>query len=199
MKYKESEVLDILRQFTDKPKKVINKWNTDKSNNFKDVELNQYIYSFPIIIKGKKVGLVTLANLYSSGLDRDDIMQKYFGHMHYKKTWETFSHDTYMFCYLTTYKSFKLDKLAKGFYGQTLTVKDANDIPFDFTISFGSPEKEKDMHLFENFARSSTSYSFDNDVNIKVDKPLFGWTLSDKIKDNIRERLRDQTINEIIK
>lgn len=198
MKYKESEVLDILKQFTDKPKKAINQWNINKSNTPPTEELSQYVYSFPVIINDAKVATITLANVYHIGVNNDDIMQKYFGHKEYKKTWDSFSHDTYLFCYLTIHRTFSLNKIVKGFYGQTITAKDALDVEFTFDICYGSPDKEKDIYIFEEWARSEKSYSFDNGVSVKFDKPKNGWRLGDKINENIKSRLRNQTIDSII-
>jgi hypothetical protein len=151
-----------------------------------------------MIINEEEVATITLSSLYSSGLNTDDVMQKYFGHEQYIKTWETFSHDTYLNCYLTIHKEFKLDKIAKGFFAQTLTAKDKNNKDFEFNVSYGGPENEDDSYLFEIWAGGRNSYRFDNGVNIQVDVPKVGWLLGDKIKDNIKVRLRDQKINKLI-
>ncbi len=198
MKYKEYEVLDILKLVSDNPEQVLSSWNNRKANTpVKIGEHNHWVYSFPIIVEDQEVATITLASLHGvSGID--DLMQKYFGHEDYEKSLWTFSHDTYNYCYLTIHKEFTLPKVVKGMVGQSFIGKDAKGNEFEFKVSYGHPEKEKDEDQY--YIWIDDSYRFDNGVSIKIEEKKLkeGWSLGKKINENIKIRVRDQKIEEII-
>jgi hypothetical protein len=197
MKYNEEEILDILKLTCDNPKEVLLKWNNNKANT--PVEFgkhNHFVYSFPLIVDEEEVATITLASLYSVD-GRDNLMQKYFGHEDHERSWETFSHDTYKFCYLTIHKEFKLPKIVKGMRGQKFIGKDAQGNEFQFSVSYGYPEKEDDVDQFEIWI--DDAYRFDNGIAIQIEETqIQGWSLGKKINENIKIRVRDQKINEIV-
>lgn len=206
MKYTEEEVLDILKTISDSPKKILKLYNTNKANtplDLNDRQFNHFVYSFPVIIDNEEKATITLVSLYGGDLHniKDSLMQKYMGYEEYKRSYETFSHDTYQYCYLTIHKKFKLPEIAKEFHAQSFTTKDADNIEFTFKMSYGNPytEEDKGDRLFYNWV--SKSYQFDNNVKIKIEnnKLINGWELGKKINENIKTRLRDNKISDIIK
>lgn len=201
MKYKEHEVLDILKLVSDNPEQVLSSWNNRKANKPIDLDKFNYpyfVYSFPIIIDDEEVATITLVSLYGGNLnsEKPDLMQKYFGHEDYEKSWHAFSHDTYLDCYLTIHKDFGLPKVVKGLRGQSFTAKDANGNDFEFKVSYGFPEKERDKDQY--FIWVEGAYRFDNGVAIQIENKFEGWSLGKKINENIKIRVRDQKIEEII-
>ena len=206
MKYTHLEVIDIIKTATDQnPEEVLNLWVDKKSNTKLDLSNYNhahYIYSFPLVIDNKEVATITLTELYSvSG--RDDLMLKYFGREDFNLSWNSFSHDTHLFCYLTIHKEFELPELCKGFFAGKFQGTDANGRPFEFTASYGDPEEEKDSHYYYQWVDTKTSYRFDNDVNIDISVKPAGWKLGQKINENIETRLipykREEKINDIFK
>jgi hypothetical protein len=124
-------------------------------------------------------------------------MQKYFGHEDHERSWDTFSHDTYKFCYLTIHKEFKLPKIVKGMRGQKFIGKDTKDNEFQFSVSYGNPDKESDSHHYHIWIDGA--YRFDNGIAIQIEETqIQGWSLGKKINENIKIRVRDQKINEIV-
>lgn len=201
MKYTESEVLDIIKSVTDKdPQEVFNTWVNRKSNTPLDHQYNNFVYTFPIVIEGKEVGDITLANLASHNQSvREELMLRYFGKEDYDTSWWEFSHDTYLDCFLTIRKEFELPEICKGMCGDTLRGIDANGRPFEFQISYGDPEEEKDSHYYSQWV--DKAYRFDNGVSIQVNQ-MNGWSLGEKINENIEKRLipykRAEKINNIL-
>ena len=200
MKYKEYEVEDILKQFTDSPDKVILQWNINKSNTPLDTSKRTYdhlVYSFPMIVNGEEVASITLVSCYSGDLSskRDDLMQKYLGHEAFKSSWETFSHDTYLNAYLHVKKTFHLDKIVDGFHAQAFITKDVNGKDLEFKVSYGYPTNEKDSYVKDQWV-NSRDYRFGNGVNLSVNLTK-GWSLGQKINENIKIRLRDSKIDDI--
>ena len=204
MKYTESEVLDIIKSVTDKdPQEVFTTWVNRKANTPLDLTKHQYghfVYTFPITVEGKDVGDITLVDLYShSPSSKEDLMLRYFGKEDYDKSYCEYSHDTYLFCYLTIHKEFSLPKICKGMCGDTLKGIDANGRPFEFQISYGTPEKEKDDHYYHQWVNDG--YRFDNGVTIQVSR-MNGWSLGQKINENVEKRLipykRAEKLNDIL-
>lgn len=202
MKYTEAEVLDIIKSTTDKdPKEILSLWDNKKANTllYPKNKYNQFVYTFPIIIENKEVGEITLADLYNNSSSRDDLMMKYLGKENFDISYCEFSHDTYLFCYLTIHEEFKLPEICKGMYGDTLQGIDASGRPFEYQISYGNPEKEKDSYLYSQW--TDKAYRFDNDVNIIVSK-MSGWTLGEKTNENIEKRLipyrREEKLDNIL-
>lgn len=195
MKYTEEEVLDIIRTLTDKdPVEVFDSWvNNQKANKLLDLSKYNYplfVYTFPIILQeglgdGREVGEITLVDLYSLS-NRDELMLKYLGKEKYDKSWSEFSHDTYLHCYLTINKEFKLPKICPGLYGDTLQSRDSNGKTFQYTIAYGDTTEEDDMHFYHKWVDGG--YRFNNGVSIKVNK-MQGWSLGEKINENIEQRL----------
>jgi hypothetical protein len=202
MKYTHPEVIDIIKSVTDQnPEELLKLWVDKKSNTpLEHNNYNNYIYSFPLIIGRTEVATITLADLYHNIDTRDDLMLKYFGREDFNKSWWTFSHDTYLDCYLTIHKQFELPEICKGLNGDTFQGIDANRKPFEFKISYGDPEKEEDSHYYYQW--KDGGYSFDNSFSVQVNR-MNGWILGRKINDNIETRLipykRDEKINTLIK
>jgi hypothetical protein len=190
MKYTESEVLDIIKSATDKdPQEVFTTWVNRKANtplDFTKHQYNHFVYTFPITIEGKDVGDITLVDLYHNTGGRDDLMLKYLGKEDYDISWDCFSHDTYLFCYLTIRKEFQLPEICKGLHGDTFQGVDANGRPFEFQISYGDPKEERDEHYYHKWV--DKAYRFDNGVAIQVNK-MGGWSLGKKINENVEKRL----------
>lgn len=204
MKYTHSEVIDIIKLATDQnPEEILNLWLDKKSNTTLEFgSNNHYIYSFPLLIDNKEVAIITLTSLYNVN-NRDDLMIKYFGREDFNLSWESFSHDTYLFCYLTIHEEFELPEIVDGFFAAKFKGTDANGIPFDFSVSYGDPEKEDDTHYYYQWVDTKTSYRFDNGVNIDIETEPNGWLLGQKINENIETRLipykREDKINSLIK
>lgn len=203
MKYNHSEVIDIIKSTTDQnPEEVLNLWLDKKSNTPLEFgSNNHYVYSFPLVIDNKEVATITLTGLYSVN-GRDDLMLKYFGREDFNLSWDCFSHDTYLFCYLTIQEEFELPEICKGFFGDKFKGIDANGIPFDFSVSYGNPEKENDTHYYYQWVDTKTIYRFDNGVNIDIKTKPNGWKLGQKINENIETRLipyKREKINTLIK
>ena len=194
MKYKEYEVLDIIKSCTtEDPGKILLDWNNKKANTPLDLKKWHYpyfVYSFPVVIEDKKVATVTLVSCWGTGLSsqKDDLMQKYFGHEEYENSYWTFSHDTYLDCYLTVHQEFELPKIVKGFSGQEFKSEDAEGNEFRFTVSLGYPEKEDEVYIWKQYINGEC-YRFDSDLNIQIlDKIQKGWLLGAKINENIEKR-----------
>ena len=191
MEYKEHEILDILKSVSDNPEKILLDWNINKANTLIDLKKQSFpyfIYSFPIILDNEEVATITLASLYGVS-NVDNLIQKYLGHQEYIKTWSTLSHDTYKYCYLTIHKEFKLPKIVDGMNGKSFIGKDAIGNNFEFMVSYGYPEKEKDSHQYYTWVDGG--YRFDNGVSIKFkgSGPEEGWSLGEKINENIKKRI----------
>ena len=207
MKYTHSEVIDIIKTATDQnPQEVLNLWVDKKSNTPLEFgSHNHYVYSFPLVIDNKEVATITLTELYSVN-SRDDLMLRYFGRENFDLSWDCFSHDTYLFCYLTIHKEFQLPEIVDGFCAGKFQGTDANGRPFDFNVSYGYPEKEGESYVRYQWINDKTTYRFDNDINIdisvKFNSRPAGWKLGQKINENIETRLipykREEKINDII-
>jgi hypothetical protein len=204
MKYTEAEVLDIIKCSTDKdPQEVFTTWVNRKANTLLDLTKHQhkkFVYTFPIKVEGKEVADITLVDLYHNTSSRDDLMLKYLGKEDYDGSWSTFSHDTYLYCYLTIRKDFQLPEICKGLHGDTFQGVDVNGRPFEFKVAYGNPEKEKDSHY--HYQWIDKGYRFDNGVAIQVNK-MNGWLLGKKINENVEKRLipykRADKLNDILK
>jgi len=200
MKYTENEVLNIISSLTDKnPDEIILNWNINKSNTLLDLNKTEYksfLFSFPLLVNNKEVATITIADLYNFHSGRDYLMQKYFGHVKYEGTYFTFSHDTYLDCYITIHKDFELPKIVEGFYGKTDKYLDAKGIEFEYTISYGYPDKEKDLRVYDSYIYKSYRF-LDNDIFIKV-KIKNGWSLGEKINEHIKKRKRDILISKLL-
>ena len=205
MKYTEAEVLDIIKCATDKdPQEVFTTWVNRKSNTLLDFTKHQYnhfVYTFPIVVEGKEVADITLVSLsaHTHHSLKDDLMLRYFGKEDYDKSYWEYSHDTYLDCYLIIRKEFTLPKICKGMCGDTLQGVDANGRPFEFQISYGTPEKEKDDHYYHKWVNDG--YRFDNGVTVQVSR-MNGWSLGQKINENVEKRLipykRAEKLNDIL-
>ena len=202
MKFTEEEVLDIIQSATDKnPKEVLKAWVNGKAD--KPLDLSNYnyplfVYTFPLILNGEEVANITLASLSGNNSSvREDLMLKYFGREDYELSWWTFSHDTYLDCYLTIHKKFELPTIVKGFHGGTYKAKDAKGEEFVFSISYGDPVQEDDYYVYHKYV--DKSYRFDNGVNIIINEVKNGWSLGEKINKNIFIRTRDNKIEEVLK
>ena len=205
MKYTEAEVIDIIRTATDKdPEEIFKSWVNRKANTPLDLTEYRYphfVYTFPITLNdGRKVGDITLVSLYGHGQGlKEELMLRYFGKEDYDASWWTFSHDTYLDCYLNIRKEFQLPEICKGLHGDTLQGIDANGRPFQFKLAYGNPEKEQDSHY--HYQWIDKGYRFDNGVAIQVNQ-MDGWLLGDKINENIQTRLipflRNSKIEEVL-
>jgi hypothetical protein len=192
MKYTEAEVIDIIKCATDKdPQEVFTTWVNRKANTPLDLTKHQYnhfVYTFPIKVEGKDVGDITLVSLsaHTHQSLKDDLMLRYFGKDDYDASWDTYSHDTYLDCYLTIRKEFSLPEICKGLHGDTFQGVDANGRPFEFQISYGGPKEERDEHYYHKWV--DKAYRFDNGVAIQVNQ-MNGWSLGKKINENVEKRL----------
>jgi hypothetical protein len=205
MNYTEAEVLDIIKCATDKdPQEIFKSWVNRKSNTPLDLTKNSYghfVYTFPIKIDGKEVAHITLVSLSShTGQSlKNDLMLRYFGKDDYDASWYTYSHDTYLDCYLTIRKEFQLPQICEGLRGDTFQGIDANGRPFEFKVAYGYPEKEEDSHYYYQWVNKTIT--FDNDVTIRVNQ-MNGWSLGKKINENIEQRLipykREEKLNKIL-
>lgn len=200
MKYDEHEVLDILKYSGfDNPDKILKLWKERKSNTLPKDNYNTFVYSFPLIVNEEEVATITFVSLYgTNNYLIDDLMLKYFGNELYDLSYMTFSHDTYMHCYLTIHKQFELSEICKGFNGDIFIGKDSKGNDFGFKVSIGCPDNEDDSYLYNSYV-DDKSYRFDNGVNITVERIVNGWNLSDKIKENIKKRIREFKIKSLVK
>lgn len=205
MKYTEAEVMDIIKCATDKdPQEVFTTWVNKKANTPLDLSKSIYgyfVYTFPIKVDEKEVADVTLVSLsaHTHQSLKDELMLKYFGKEDYDASWNTYSHDTYLDCYLTIRKEFELPKICKGLCGDTFQGVDDIGRTFEFKVAYGYPEKEKDSHY--HYQWIDKAYRFDNGVHITVNK-MNGWSLGKKINENVEKRLipykRAEKLNEIL-
>ena len=192
MKYTEAEVIDIIKCATDKdPQEIFKAWANRKANTPLNLNKSNYpvfVYTFPIVVDGKEVADITLVDLSSHTHQslKDDLMLRYFGKDDYDASWETYSHDTYLDCYLTIRKEFSLPEICEGMRGDTFQGVDANGRPFEFKVAYGNPEKEKDSHYYYQWV--DKAYRFDNGVAIQVNQ-MNGWSLGKKINENVEKRL----------
>ncbi len=71
MKYTEEQVIDIIKSITKKsPKTVLKNWKEKDSNRLLDLSEYKYesfIYTFPVIIDGKEIALITIADFAYTG------------------------------------------------------------------------------------------------------------------------------------
>lgn len=199
MRYKEHEVLDIIKSCSElDPVEALSDWNKKKANTPLDLSEWNYpyfIYTFPIIVKEEEVGSITVCKVSSANLERDEFMQKYFGHKDYEKCYWTFSHYSYLDCYLLINKEFELPEIVKGFYGKDFIGKNAEGNEFEFTITYGHPSDEDDEYTFDNYTFDNheyTTYSFDSGINIKIQNIEAGWSLGEKINENIKNRSKQE-------
>ena len=123
-------------------------------------------------------------------------MLKYFGYSDYVAAWDDFSHDTYLDCYLSITKEFSLPEIVKGFRCETFKSKDAMNNEFEFTMSYGYPEDEDDIDSVEKLI--GLTYRFDNGVSLEIPK-INGWSLGEKINQNIKKRKRNKNIESLLK
>jgi hypothetical protein len=107
MKYTEEDVLDIIKYLSKEkdPKFILKEWGENKANeplDLKGYEYPLFVYSFPIEVDDEELAIVTLVELYNTGIDNkmDSIMPKYMGFENYKNSWDAFSHKTYLHCFL---------------------------------------------------------------------------------------------------
>lgn len=196
-KYTEDEVLDIIKSCTDEsPKEVLFKWNEKKANTPLDLNKWDYpyfVYTFPINVKGKDVGKVTIVKEFGIS-NIDNFMLKYLGAKDFEVTMSTFSNETYHWCYLTINEEFKLPKIVKGLHGQTFKGIDAGVEEFDFRLSYGSNSKEKDFYTYLEYRNDFDGYRtynfYDNThINLQIKGLKNGWSLGEKINENIQNRL----------
>jgi hypothetical protein len=205
MKYKESEVLDIIKSLTDQdPEKVLNDWANKKGNILLDLTENSYnnfIYTFPLKKEDKLIANITLTSLYGWGQDvKDHLMLKYFGKEEYDKSFHTYSHDTYLDNYFRIFSGFTLPKIVDGLFGEVFEIEDAEGKKFEVRVSAGYPTNESDEYIWHKWVDSNTTYRFDNGVSIKINtKDMQGWSLGEKINESIKTRTRDNKINSVIK
>lgn len=201
MRYTEAEILDILKYSGfENPTSVFKSWNDRKSNTLPtdNEDINTFLYSFPIIINEEEVATITLVSLYGTSQSHiDNLMQKYFGTDIFNKSFMTFSHDTYLHCYLTVHKEFTLTDICKGFVGDVFVGKDSKNNEFIFKVSAGWPDDEEDSYLYHTYVDDNSSYRFDNGVHLTIPKIEQGWNLSDKIKENVTKRIRDYKIESL--
>jgi len=197
MEYNHSEVIDIIRSLTDKdPNEILKKWNINKSNTLlpNPDYYKSFVYTLPLIIDGDEVAHITLVGL-SPNHNFENLMHKYFGHEDYDRSLFTYSNDTYMTCFLTIYKEFKIPEYVKGFSLGRYKSYDSKGLEFNFKICHGYPKEGKDQYL--DRLHKEDAYGFDNGVNIKIDVEN-GWSLGERINQNIEMRIRDRKINEIL-
>lgn len=200
MNYTENDILDIIKSLTNKnAEEILLNWNLNKSNTFLDLkEENKYdnfIFSFPLLINSEEVATITVVDLYHCNGVRDYLMQKYFGHEKYERSYCVFSHDTFLTCYITIHKEFELPKIVESFYGKNDKYFDAKGVEFEYRISYGYPLNENESYVYHHY--TNKSYRFDNDINIIVDIEN-GYSLGKKINENIRKRKRDILINKLL-
>jgi len=196
MNYNEPEVLDIIKQCTDKnPEQILLDWNNKKANTPLDLEKRDYpyfVYSFPLIVNNEEIATITLVSLYGGDLNskKPNLMQKYLGHIKYEESWWAFSHDTYLDCYLTIHKEFELPEIVEDFYGGTFKTVDTNGKEFEFTVSYGRP-LDFEKHGYVYYQYTNKAYRFlNNDINIQIkEDEIEGWKLGEKINENISKRL----------
>lgn len=194
MKYKKSEVIEIIKGLTDKDaESILFDWNVRKSNKLLellDYKYPVFVYSFPVEIDNKLVATITLANVYFiSTSTQDDLMQKYFGHKLYSQTYVSFSHDTYLNCYFTVYEEFCLpNKIGNNFrYGEFKGV-DAKGKEFRFVISQCGFEILNGNYC--NF--NGDTYNFyEINIDIKIEQIENGWELGETINENINKRINE--------
>ena len=193
-KYTEDEVLDIIKSCTDEsPKEVLFKWNEKKANTPLDLNKWDYpyfVYTFPLVIKGEEVAKITLVKDFSR-TDIHNFILKYLGAEDFDKTVYNFSHNTYHWCYLTINKEFELPNIVKGFYAGTFKAVDAGGKEFDFRISFGYADEDSDKisEYIDDWDGYSTYWLDYNGVHIQIRGLENGWSLGEKINENIQNRL----------
>lgn len=190
MSYKESEVLDIIRSVSNQDaEEALFHWNVRQANvplDLSDYTYPIFVYSFPVIIDGKKVATITLSrDNQSDNLNR---IKKYLGYENFIFTYEAFSHDTYMYCYFTIHEEFELPNVCEGLGKITQSVVDVDGNEFEYTMTIGYPSKERDIsHSINSY---KDVYRFDNEVSLLVDYIKSGWLLGDRINKNIAERIK---------
>ncbi len=195
MKYSESQVLDIISSVSNQdPVKVLNQWNINQSNIPLDLEEYSYplfLYSFPVIFEGKELATITLADLYNCQSNRDLIIKKYLGHQRHEESYSTFSHDTYLNCFLTINEEIEFPEIVKGFRGYESEFVDADGKEVKYRISYGYPENENDFHVWVDYSdnnRLYDTYRLD-DINIQIEKKdVSGHELGAKINETIELR-----------
>ena len=195
-KYTEYEVLDIIKSCTkESPEEVLLKWNIKKADT--PLDLNEwnfpyFVYTFPLIIMEEEVAKITLVKDFSR-TDIHNFILKYLGAEDFDKTVYSFSHDTYHWCYLTINKGFVLPKIVEGFYAGTFKAVDASGKEFDFRISFGYANTDEDLDKISEYTEDWNGYStywLDyHGVHIQIRGLENGWSLGEKINENIQNRL----------
>jgi len=193
-KYKEYEVLDIIKLLTDNdPEEILKKWNTKKADTLIDLEkwnYPYYVYTFPVILEKETIAEITLVSLYGGSLnsEKPDLMLKYLGEEKYNKSYWAFSHDSYLDCYLTVLKEFELPEIVKGFRGKIFAGIDAEGDKFEFRLSYGNCDNEDDITDQERWLYGDYEYRFDGSIRV-VTNPVNGWLLGEKINENINKRI----------
>lgn len=76
----------------------------------------------------------------------------------------------------------------------TLTIVTYNSP--EFTMSYGYPEDEDDIDSVEKLI--GLTYRFDNGVSLEIPK-INGWSLGEKINQNIKKRKRNKNIESLLK
>jgi len=196
-KYTEYEVLDIIKSCTEEtPKEVLMRWNKKKADT--PLDLNEwnfphFIYTFPVIINDEEVAKITLVEDFSRS-DIHNFILKYLGAEDFDKTVYNYSHSTYHWCYLTFNKGFGLPKIVEGFYADTFKTVDAVGKEFDFRISFGYADEYSDKisEYIEDWGGYSTYWLDYNGIHIQIRGLENGWSLGEKINENIQNRLNQK-------
>lgn len=198
MKYSEQQVLDILKLTTENPEQILEQW--EESQDKIPLDLSKYdyplfVFTFPIIVNNETVAEVTLIQLYGVGDENTEqmLMTKYFTPKIYKKTHQSFSHDTYLHMYLHIKKEFKLPKIKKGFFAYDSTFTDNKNQTIKYTISYGYPINEKDEYIYHQYTSDNgefNTYRFSNtDINIQIEKkPIKGNSLGETINKTLKMR-----------
>jgi len=199
MNYLERDVLEIIKSLSDKDaNEFLEKWNESKANIPLDLEknkYNQYVCSFPLIIDNEEVATITLVDLRHIRGSAQMLMTKYLGYKAYKYSYQSFSHQSYLDCFLTLHKEFSLPEHSEinGFF--TLSGEHSNEfgvIKYRLSAIGNIDDELVEGFLFRKYFNDCgdyVTYRLDNGMSLQIDHyNMKGNTLGESINQIIEKR-----------
>lgn len=167
-----------------------------------------FVLSFPVEVSGRTVATVTLASETGdqSNEQRVDLMCKYMGVAEFFGAHQTFSHETYQWCYLQVHEEFEMPEVIPGMQGMTSHFRDAAGNRHEYSLFWGAPEDDADLHLYSTLRQLRHAYCFDGEILLRIGdgspgnlSNLVGHNLGEEINRRIADRARAQKVELVTK
>jgi hypothetical protein len=200
------EVKEILSGVTTKdPNVILASWFERKSlEPVKESNYNTFVLSFPVEVDGKVVATVTLADASvgnQSDRERRRIMCKYMGPAEYASAHDTFSPETYKFCYIQVHEEFPMQEVVPGLEVLESDFTDAADNLIEYTLMWGYPEEEgtEGYYKWKSLIENRRTYRFLSGFSLLLeDKQIKGHSLGEEVNRRITSRSREMKTNMVL-